>query len=244
MTQVLLNILSNAEHACVGAHGRGHISISVQETGGSTRISISDDRPGISAENLGKVFDPFFTTKEAGCGTGLGLSVSYGIIAQLEGSLWAESDGVSGSTFQIEVPPSDSGAAGRPDEPAISPLRLLVVDDEPDLRNIIVRLLERRNHKVDAAGDGDEAWDRLQDQSYDCIMLDLRMAGTGGQELFQRLNATDPVMAGKIIFLTGDMANSSTRSFLDPLANLVLQKPISIGDLEQATAVVTGNGQK
>ena len=244
MTQVLLNILSNAEHACVGAHGRGHISISVQETGGSTRINISDDGPGISAENLGKVFDPFFTTKEAGCGTGLGLSVSYGIIAQLGGSLWAESDGVSGSTFQIEVPPSDSGAAGRPDEPAISPLRLLVVDDEPDLRNIIVRLLERRNHKVDAAGDGDEAWDRLQDQSYDCIMLDLRMAGTGGQELFQRLNATDPVMAGKIIFLTGDMANSSTRSFLDPLANLVLQKPISIGDLEQATAVVTGNGQK
>ena len=193
---------------------------------------------------LGKVFDPFFTTKEAGCGTGLGLSVSYGIIAQLGGSLWAESDGVSGSTFQIEVPPSDSGAAGRPDEPAISPLRLLVVDDEPDLRNIIVRLLERRNHKVDAAGDGDEAWDRLQDQSYDCIMLDLRMAGTGGQELFQRLNAADPVMAGKIIFLTGDMANSSTRSFLDPLANLVLQKPISIGDLEQAIAVVTGNGQK
>ncbi len=244
MTQVLVNILSNAEHACVGAHGRGHISISVQETGGSTRISISDDRPGISAENLGKVFDPFFTTKEAGCGTGLGLSVSYGIIAQLGGSLWAESDGVSGSTFQIEVPPSDSGAAGRPDEPAISPLRLLVVDDEPDLRNIIVRLLERRNHKVDVAGDGDEAWDRLQDQSYDCIMLDLRMAGTGGQELFQRLNAADPVMAGKIIFLTGDMANSSTRSFLDPLANLVLQKPISIGDLEQATAVVTGNGQK
>ncbi len=51
-------------------------------------------------------------------------------------------------------------------------------------------------------------------------------------------------MAGKIIFLTGDMANSSTRSFLDPLANLVLQKPISIGDLEQAIAVVTGNGQK
>ena len=244
MTQVLLNILSNAEHACVGAHGRGHISISVQETGGSTRISISDDRPGISAENLGKVLDLFLTTKEAGCGTGLGLSVSYRSIAQLGGSLWAESDGVSGSTFQIEVPPSDSGAAGRPDEPAISPLRLLVVDDEPDLRNIIVRLLERRNHKVDAAGDGDEAWDRLQDQSYDCIMLDLRMAGTGGQELFQRLNAADPVMADKIIFLTGDMANSSTRSFLDPLANLVLQKPISIGDLEQATAVVTGNGQK
>ncbi|MCH9018253.1 MAG: response regulator [Chloroflexi bacterium] len=254
MTQVLVNVLSNAEHACVAAHGRGHISISVRETGGSTRISISDDGPGIPAADLSKVFDPFFTTKESGHGTGLGLSVSYGIIAQLGGSLWAESDGGSGSTFHIEVPsttdeqlaesPNDSGAAGLPEKVPGPSLRLLVVDDEPDLRNIIVRLLERRNHKVDAAGDGDEAWDKLQDQSYDCIMLDLRMAGTGGQELFQRLNAANPAMAGKIIFLTGDMANTSTRSFLDPLANLVLQKPVSIGDLEQAISSVTGNLQR
>ena len=254
MTQVLVNILSNAEHACVTANGRGHISISVRETGGSIRISVSDDGPGIPAENLTKVFDPFFTTKEAGGGTGLGLSVSYGIIAQLGGTLWAESDEGTGSTFHIEVPsttgdrsaepPGDLGTAGPTEQAAISPLRLLVVDDEPDLRNIIVRLLERRNHKVDAAGDGDEAWDKLQDQSYDCIMLDLRMAGTGGQELFQRLSAVDSDMAGKIIFLTGDMANTSTRSFLDPLANLVLQKPVSIGDLEQAISSVTGNLQR
>ena len=62
MTQVIINILSNAEHACVSAHGRGHISISVWETGGSTRISIADDGPGIPAVNVSKVFDPFFTT--------------------------------------------------------------------------------------------------------------------------------------------------------------------------------------
>ena len=254
MTQVIINILSNAEHPCVSAHGRGHISISVLETGGSTRISIADDGPGIPAVNVSKVFDPFFTAKEAGHGTGLGLSVSYGIMAQLGGSLWLESDEGSGTTFQIEVPsamdeqlaesPSNSGAAGLPEEAARSPLRLLVVDDEPDLRNIIVRLLKRRNHKVDAAGDGDEAWGKLQGQTYDCIILDLRMAGTGGQELFQRLNSTDPAMAERIIFLTGDMANSSTRSFLDPLANLVLQKPVSIGDLEQAISAVTGNLQR
>ena len=125
-----------------------------------------------------------------------------------------------------------------------SPLRLLVVDDEPDLRNIIVRLLKRRNHKVDAAGDGDEAWGKLQGQTYDCIILDLRMSGTGGQELFQRLSAMDRAMAERIIFLTGDMANSSTRSSFDPLANLVLQKPVSIGDLEQAIPAVTGNLQR
>ena len=136
---------------------------------------------------------------------------------------------------------SNSDAAGLPGEAARSPLRLLVVDDEPDLRKIIVRLLKRRNHKVDAAGDG--ARGKLQGQTYDCIILDLRMAGTGGQELFQRLNSMDPAMAERIIFLTGDMANSSTRSSFDPLANLVLQKPVSIGDLEQAIPAVTGNLQ-
>ena len=156
--------------------------------------------------------------------------------------------------LQIEVPSamdeqlmeslSNSGAAGLPGEAACSPLRLLVVDDESDLRNIIVRLLKRRNHKVDAAGDRDEAGGKLQGQTYDCIILDLRMSGTGGQELFQRLNSMDPAMAERIIFLTGDMANSSTRSSFDPLANLVLQKPVSIGDLEQAIPAVTGNLQR
>ena len=69
-----------------------------------TKISVSDDGGGIQPEILDKVFDPFFTTKAVGQGTGLGLSVSYGIISQLGGNLWAESDGASGATFHVEVP--------------------------------------------------------------------------------------------------------------------------------------------
>ena len=245
MTQVILNILSNAEQACVKAHGRGHITILVQETGSSIRISISDDGPGISEEILPKVFDPFFTTKEVGFGTGLGLSVSYGIIAQLGGSLWVESDGKSGADFHIEIPamrteesPETADPLGPASESASQP-RILVVDDERDLRNILERILIRLDYAVDQASDGEEAWGKLQQAEYDCILLDMRMPGTGGQELFERLSASDPGTSSKVIFLTGDLANDNTRRFLGPLDNLALAKPVSIEDLEEALGLFT-----
>ncbi len=248
MTQVILNILSNAEQACVNAHGRGNISISLREEDGSVLISVSDDGPGIPPESQSKVFDPFFTTKEVGKGTGLGLSVSYGIVAQLGGSLWVESDGSLGSTFHIQVPsrisnqPTESSASSDgPGLPVsqISNLRILVVDDEPHLRNIIERLIGNNARIVDRAGDGKAAWDKLQMASYDCILLDIRMAGTDGQELFQWINASDPELAAKIIFLTGDLANPSTRNFLDSLPNPVLEKPVSISELRRAMNTIT-----
>ncbi len=203
------------------------------------------------------VFDPFFTTKGVGHGTGLGLSVSYGIIAQLGGKLWAESAGANGATIHIEVPsipaeqdsepahqqleqpttPSNDG--GRAQGGSSSTVRVLVVDDEPDLRNVLVRLLRRRNHSVEEAVDGEEAWVKLQTQNYDCVLLDLRMAGTGGEELFQRISSSNPELAAKVIFVTGDLANTRTRSFLNPLTNLVLEKPITIHELQEAIGSVT-----
>jgi len=257
MTQVIVNILSNAEQACRKSKGLGHISITVGEVDDSTRISIADDGPGIPARNLLKVFDPFFTTKEVGDGTGLGLSVSYGIIAQLGGKLWAESDGKSAATFHIEVPrmavqqasalledvtdqtDEDDRLEGEPD----SSISVLVVDDEPDLRHVLVRLLQRQRHTVEEAADGEEAWAKLQERSYDCILLDLRMAGMGGQELFKRIISSDPGTAAKVIFVTGDLANSGTRSFLSSLTNRVLEKPVSIGDLEAAITLAARAGR-
>ncbi|MBC8281534.1 MAG: GAF domain-containing protein [Chloroflexi bacterium] len=240
MTQVVLNILSNAEQACVSSHGRGHISIGVQDMDGMIRISISDDGGGIPAENLAKVFDPFFTTKSVDQGTGLGLSVSYGITIQLGGNLWAESDGVSGSTFYIEVPPivSDSepelvAVDDAEDGQSALPLRVLVVDDEQDLRNIMGRLVERNGHVVETASTGEEAWEKLQDSEFDCIFLDLRMAGVDGIELYGRVVSSNPDQADKIIIVTGDLANERTRAFLKPLSNQVLEKPISVDDIER-----------
>ena len=177
MTQVVVNILTNAEQACVAANGRGRISVTVREIDGSTEICISDDGPGISPQYLAKVFDPFFTTKEVGEGTGSGLSVSYGIMAQLGGNLRVKSDGLTGSTFHIELPrveAEESSTAANNEASSgngLAPnLHVLVVDDEPDLRFILARLVERQGHTADQAGDGEEAWRNLQDRNYDCVL--------------------------------------------------------------------------
>lgn len=245
MTQVLVNILSNAEQACTKAHGRGHVSVVLSSSDDSICISISDDGIGIPTEDISKIFAPFFTTKEVGDGTGLGLSVSYGIVAQMGGRIWAESDGATGSTFHVEIPKSAALAQEKPDDAnqeiqddRVSPIKVLVVDDEQNLRNIMARLLERNQCSVDLASDGEEAWSKVGENEYSCILLDLRMPGVDGQELFERMQQTRPDLVDKVIFVTGDLANSKSRSFLNDAANHVLEKPINTAELIQTVISV------
>ena len=91
LLQVFLNILTNAEQACLAASGEGQLSIRLTSMDDQVVISISDNGPGIPQDNINKVFDPFFTTKGVGEGTGLGLSICHGIIQQHNGELWVES---------------------------------------------------------------------------------------------------------------------------------------------------------
>ena len=104
LQQVFLNIIINAEHFMVEAHGKGTSIITTEWVGDITRASFSDDGPGIAKENLGHLFDPFFTTKEVGKGTGLGLSICYGIITEHGGRIYADSKLDKGATFVVELP--------------------------------------------------------------------------------------------------------------------------------------------
>jgi len=106
LQQVFLNIIINAEHFMIDAHGRGTFSITTERVGDIIRASFTDDGPGIAKENLGHLFDPFFTTKEVGKGTGLGLSICHGIITEHGGRIYAESESGKGATFVVELPVS------------------------------------------------------------------------------------------------------------------------------------------
>ncbi len=104
LQQVFLNIIINAEHFMIEAHGKGTLTITTEKVEDIIRTSFTDDGPGISKDDLGHLFDPFFTTKEVGKGTGLGLSICHGIITEHGGRIYAESELGKGATFVVELP--------------------------------------------------------------------------------------------------------------------------------------------
>ena len=142
MMQVILNILTNAEHAMTEAGSGGKLDIGADRVDNKLRISFTDDGPGISGEQLRRIFDPSFTTKEVGKGTGLGLSICYGIVRQHGGEIWAESSPDKGATFYIELPIVAPGGEVRAEDIVLKhgpgfTKHLLVVDDEPNMRNFL-----------------------------------------------------------------------------------------------------------
>jgi signal transduction histidine kinase len=104
MQQVFMNIIINAEYFMTQAHNKGTLTIATKKQNSTVRISITDDGPGITPENLKHIFDPFFTTKEAGKGTGLGLSICHGIVTEHGGQIYVKSQLGKGVTTFIELP--------------------------------------------------------------------------------------------------------------------------------------------
>ena len=247
LIQVFINILTNAEQECFASQGGGQLRIQATGSPNWIRISISDDGPGISPEKLNAIFEPFYTTKEVGKGTGLGLSICYGIIRQHGGELWAESELGKGASFHIELPivlPVDTTEAPpleSPTAPAFAK-HVLVVDDEPHIRDLLARALEMQRYIVDLAEEGREAFRKLTSMSYDCILLDLKMPGMSGREVFQLMEESDPQVAKKVIFITGDASDPDTRDFIAMSSNPVVLKPLHLDDVcRQVLNVVQGD---
>ena len=231
ITEVLVNVLTNAEQA-VAQSGGGRIGIKAMHMPHGLRITVTDDGPGIPAEHMGRIFDPFFTTKEDGSGTGLGLSVCYGIISQHGGKLWAESVPGQGTAFFIELPvlgpeetpepgQSEAGGTGRRAK------RVLVIDDEADILEIAARALTNAGHVVHVAQDGGEALRRVQSEDYDRIFLDLKMPSMGGRQIFQRIQGLDELLAERVVFMTGEALGTDVAEVLPEGDNPVLEKPFS-----------------
>jgi PAS domain S-box-containing protein len=238
--QVLTNLLTNAFQA---SKGGGRIRLSVGQSGDRVEYRVEDQGAGIAPTVMPRLFEPFFTTKGPGEGTGLGLAVSHTIIEQHGGSIVAENrtEPGGGARFIVRLPvaaPRPEPAreiplpSARPDRAAREQRRALVVDDEPAIRAAIRRTLERRGWTVDEAGDGEEAWlllDRPGDPArYQAIVTDLRMPGTSGITLMERLRATYPALADRTLVITGDTASPQVAEFLASLPTPYLQKPFEM----------------
>jgi len=248
LQQVFINLVNNAWQAISDAQENGHLFVS--STVGKShfwgekpgqqemiRIQISDNGPGVKEELLSRIFDPFFTTKDEGRGTGLGLSICHGIIKEHDGYIWAESKPGKGTTFFIELPIIEQKATvlqdERSSESASAPTagRILLIDDEQSLVEILSRLLKRKGYHVDTAENGTAGLAALFKSHYDLILCDMRMPEMNGPQFYNQVAKKDEQLAKKIIFTTGDTVNTETRQFLDETGAPHLAKPFEMDDL-------------
>jgi signal transduction histidine kinase len=219
--QVILNLIINAAQAIVHDNGKIRIATRLQPQDGDIRISVSDNGKGVNPAIAGKLFDPFITDKQETGGTGLGLSVSYNLIKSHGGSITFESCQGKGTTFHILLP----SVLKR------KPLRILVVDDDSTIREMLREVLvQQRSYIVEEASNGIEACIRLGSHRPDLLVMDLFMPEMNGVEVC-RVIKNDPVLSDmKIMMITGHeghplLGDISEFGFID-----ILYKPFKLED--------------
>jgi PAS domain S-box-containing protein len=250
LQQVLLNLINNAYHAMITDKGKGRLVVKSCQSQQKIIISVIDNGAGISAENLPKIFDPFFSTKESGEGTGLGLSLSYGIIKEHQGEISVESKLGKGSTFIVTLPiidyPLKKETEKSPDIVKKKPegARILVVEDEEILRSLILQLLKREGYKVSLAENGNKALEMINQNNYNAIISDIKMPRLSGKEFYKKLKKQQPELAERVIFLTGDVLNTNTNQFLSQLEDRYLTKPFNNEHLLNLIAEVINKNER
>ena len=235
--EVIHNLFINALDAMPGG---GRLGLSVRAREGSAELRVRDSGHGMTAEVLERAFDPFFTTKGAR-GNGLGLSVSYGIIERHGGEISASSRPGEGSEFLIRLPLADPAQAlveaARPEGADLvrssHPLRILVVDDEPDVRAVLVDALRLMGHEVDEAASGQEGLDLWLRLRHPHVFTDLGMPGMNGWELIDRIRLAAGEAPPTVVLVTGWGAQIKDEDRRRHGVERVLAKPFKIRQLSQ-----------
>ncbi len=230
--QVLMNLATNARDAMPHG-GKLTIATAEEEGVGAARwavVTVTDTGVGMDRSIRDKIFTPFFTTKEVGKGTGLGLAIVYGIVTQHQGRIEVESEPGAGTTFRVLLPraqaPGGGTPATTPDAPRGGTETILLVEDDPAVREVTRSLLAGAGYTVITAADGVEGLARVAADPgrFDLLLSDVVMPRMNGCQLLTRIREHSPGM--KALFISGYPAEISTaRGLLDP-GTPFLQKPL------------------
>jgi signal transduction histidine kinase len=234
LREVLVNLILNAVQA-MPVGGRVRLRTYADAARGVV-AEVEDTGVGMSERIKARIFEPLFTTKGEG-GTGMGLTVSHGIVQEHSGTVEVESEPGRGTLFRLVFPPARARRSrARPAEgPAVPaeapsgprPARVLVVDDEPMVRTVTAKLLRLRGHTVEEADGGPEALGLLEHAPFDVLVTDLSMPEMSGRELAFRVRQHRPGIP--IILLTGDTDAHEGNEHIDA----VVQKPFKLDALEE-----------
>ncbi len=239
IAQVLINLVTNADQA-IRDSGKGDVIRVVarhDRDGGVVKITVADNGPGIPDKIQGRVFDPLFTTKPVGSGTGIGLALCHRIVTAHSGQIKVMPDKGTGAVIVVRLPTTtneDAGAATLPgDEVSPSKGRILVVDDEEDVSDLIREILVRDGFEVEVTDAAETALEVIEEQDFTLILSDLNMPGIGGRGLYETLLRKRPSLARRVGFVTGDTMSPQARGFLDGAGRPYLEKPISPAELRK-----------
>jgi two-component system cell cycle sensor histidine kinase/response regulator CckA len=258
--QVLMNLVVNARDALPNG-GRITVEtarVEIDETYASTHLSVqpgsyvmlavNDNGKGMDAETRKHIFEPFFTTKEPGKGTGLGLSTVYGIVKQSGGNIWLYSEPGQGTVFKVYLP-----VAARKEVEADAPSRsaipqgtetILIVEDEPQIRQLAVDCLTHRGYKVLPASNATEALRLVEgaQQPIDLILTDVVMPGMSGRELSERASAIQPMI--KVLFMSGYTNDAVVNHGVLDGATWFIQKPFALEALARRVREVLDSNER
>jgi signal transduction histidine kinase/DNA-binding response OmpR family regulator len=245
--QMLLNLCINARDAMPGG---GQLVIRTEHvdlgesycechpgvrTGRHLRLTVADTGCGMTPDVKERIFEPFFTTKEVGVGTGLGLAMVYGMVLQHDGVIHVYSEPGAGTTFRIHLPIADGGATTSATRSIANVSggteTILVAEDDPMVRDLIVRILSRAGYEIVVAHDGEEALRAFVENAdrISLALLDLVMPKMGGNRLFQRLKELQPDL--QVVFCSGHDPAMNQAELIVAQGMPLIQKPFDPTEL-------------
>ncbi|MBI4254904.1 MAG: GAF domain-containing protein [Candidatus Rokubacteria bacterium] len=234
LREVLINLVLNAVDALPAG---GRIVLRTFREDRWAGLAVSDTGSGMSAEVKERALEPFFTTKGPKS-RGLGLSMSYGILQRHGGTLDIESQPGRGTTVTISLPISTAAPAVAPQRPtqppSVSPRRILVIDDDADVRETTVDLLATEGHRVSQAASGAEGVSMFRAQRHDVVFTDLGMPGMTGWEVAEAIKALDPTT--RIVLLTGWADEIGQAAHQRGCVDQIAAKPLDLAAVAQLVA--------
>jgi CheY-like chemotaxis protein len=234
LREVVTNLILNAVDALPRG---GRIRIVTREHAGRVEMSVADTGVGMSDAVRRRIFEPFFSTKGPR-GTGLGLAMVYGIVSRHGGEVLVDTTEGVGSTFTIRLPvgrlpPSDVARASAPGPASV---RVLVIDDEPFVRETLEEILRLQQHDVVVADDGISGLARFREGAFDLVMTDLAMPGMSGWQVAQAVKTARPQVP--VVLVTGWGVEVQADDLKRHGVDRVLTKPFRFEDVRDVLAGV------
>lgn len=238
--QVIVNLLINAQQAMAEHPEPRRMRVTTGRAEAAQDmlfLRVEDSGPGIPDTIRHRIFEPFFTTKK-GTGNGVGLSLSHGIVASHGGRLSVADSSLGGAAFNAHLPIGQVSLGKAPPRSQTQAnigkaLRILIVDDDPDVLETLADILRAAGHDTQHASNGQDALARISRATFDLVLSDLNMPGMSGPELFAELARSHPDYLTRVAFLTGDTLGDAVAQFLDNATCRFLEKPFTPQDVRQ-----------